>query len=469
MIDAALLAEQLPRHRWFGAKERAISDVDVWDEATLDDGTPALVVALLAVRFADETTDCYHVLLLVDRDGGMRDAFEDIDRVRVLGRLMSQGETIKGSSGRFHFGGPGLDPSSPPGTDSIRAIGVEQSNSSVVMDEAVILKLFRRVEPGPNPELELTRLLTAEGFESIPAQVGEILYEGEIDGSDAEIDLGVAQQLIEGREGWTEILQGLRELYDRATVEVDVEQAVEEMAGTSLDELARLGDATASLHVVLARDGLDPDVVAEPVEHDDLSRWTRAIRASLDRVLGSGVAELRAFDPAIRARIDELEAIGDAGSKTRTHGDYHLGQVMLTARGWMILDLEGEPARALEERRAKQSPLRDVAGMLRSFSYAAVAALLERAEVGSEDWSRLEPWADAWERAARQRFLGAYFATSHEGGFLPPDRDDMATMLDAFELEKALYEVRYEQAHRPAWLPIPLRGIARILDPDVQR
>jgi maltokinase len=468
VIDGARLVEQLPRHRWFGAKERTISHVDVWDEATLDDGSPALVVALLAVRYADETSDCYHVLLLVDDDGGARDAFEDIERVRVLGRLMSQGETIKGSSGVFHFGGPGLDPSSPPGTDSIRAMGAEQSNSSVVMDEAVILKLFRRVEPGPNPELELTRLLTAEGFESIPAQVGEILYEREADGADVEIDLGVAQQLIDGREGWAAILQELGYLYDRAGTE-DPDEAVEELAGTSLDELARLGDATASLHVVLAREGLEPDVVAEPVDHDDLSTWARAIRASLERVQGSGIAELRDYDTAIRARIDELEAIPDAGRKTRTHGDYHLGQVMLTARGWMILDLEGEPARSLEERRAKQSPLRDVAGMLRSFSYAAIAALLERAEPRSEGWRRLEPWAEAWERAARQRFLGAYLATSHEGGFLPPDRDDMATMLDAFELEKALYEVRYEQAHRPAWLPIPLRGIARVLDADVHR
>ena len=381
---------------------------------------------------------------------------------------MSQGETVKGLNGVFHFGGPGLDPSSPPGTESIRAIGAEQSNSSVVMDEAVILKLFRRVEPGPNPELELTRLLTAEGFESIPAQVGEILYEGEVDGTDAEIDLGVAQQLIDGREGWAAIVQELGDLYDRAGTE-DADETVEDIAGTSLDELARLGDATASLHVVLAREGLEPDVAAEPVDRDDLSRWARAIRASLERVKSSGIAELDDYGTAIRARIDELEAIVDAGRKTRAHGDYHLGQVMLTARGWMILDLEGEPARSIEERRAKQSPLRDVAGMVRSFSYAAIAALLERAEPRSEDWHRLEPWAHAWERAARQRFLGAYLATSHEGGFLPPDRDDMATMLDAFELEKALYEVRYEQAHRPAWLPIPLRGIARVLDPNVHR
>jgi trehalose synthase-fused probable maltokinase len=469
VIDSARLAELLPRHRWFGGKDRTIREVEIWDEATLDDGSPALVVALAAVHFADATSGCYHVLLLVDGEGGIRDAFEDVERVRVLGRLMSHGETIKGSSGVFHFGGPGLDPSSPPGTDSIRALGLEQSNSSVVMDEAVILKLFRRVEPGPNPELELTRLLTAEGFEGIPAQVGEILFEGEIDDAHAEIDLGVAQQLIDGREGWSEMLDAVGKLYDTAGGVDVVEQAVEEHAGASLDELGRLGDVTASLHVVLAREGLEPDVAAEPVDNDDLSRWVQLISASLQSLLDSGIEELGAYEAAMRARIEELTAVGDPGRKTRTHGDYHLGQVLLATRGWMILDLEGEPARSLAERRAKQSPLRDVAGMLRSFSYVANAALFERAKPDSTEWRRLEPWADAWEQAARQRFVGAYLATSHEGGFLPPDRDEMATMLDAFELEKALYEVSYERAHRPAWLRIPLRGIARVLDPHARR
>jgi trehalose synthase-fused probable maltokinase len=469
MIDGARLAEFLPRQRWFGGKDRTIREVEVWDSAALDEGSPPLVVALAEVRFADETSGCYHVLLLVDRDGGVRDAFEDVERVRGLGRLMSQGETIKGSNGRFHFGGPGLDPSSPPGTESIRALGLEQSNSSVVLDEAVILKLFRRVEPGPNPELELTRLLTAEGFEGIPAQVGEILYEAEMDGADAEIDLGVAQQLIDGREGWTEMLEALGGLYDQAGGVDDAEQAIEAHAGPSLDELGRLGDVTASLHVVLAREGLEPDVIAEPVDDDDLSRWSQQISVSLQDLLASGVEELRAYEEAVRARIGELAAVGGPGSKTRTHGDYHLGQVLLAERGWMILDLEGEPARPLAERRAKHSPLRDVAGMLRSFSYAANVALFERAEPDSREWRRLEPWADAWERAARQRFVGAYLATSHEGRFLPAERDDMGTMLDAFELEKALYEVRYERAHRPAWLRIPLRGIARVLDPTARR
>jgi trehalose synthase-fused probable maltokinase len=463
VIDPTQLAKLLPSRRWFGAKDRAITGVRIWDEATIEAARSDLVIALAAVDLGDQAVDWYHVLLLVDSDGRVRDAFEDVERLRVLGRLMGQGETMKGAYGMFHFGGPGLDPRSPPGTDSIRAVGAEQSNSSIVLDEDVVLKLFRRVEPGPNPELELTRLLTSEGFENIPAHVGEILYEGEIDGVDVEIDLGVAQQLIDGREGWAEMLDALDELYASADEVEDIALAVEDRARGSLDALARLGDVTASLHVVLAREELEPDVSSESVEVGDLKEWAQAMRSSLRRLLDTGLAELRPYETPITSIIDRLARVEDPGRKTRIHGDYHLGQVLLATRGWMILDLEGEPARSLEERRAKQSPLRDVAGMLRSFSYAASVALFARADPSAEDWQRLRPWADAWEQAARQRFLGAYLATSHEGWFLPTDRNALFALLDAFEIEKALYELRYERAHRPDWLRIPLRGISQTL------
>jgi maltose alpha-D-glucosyltransferase/alpha-amylase len=136
---------------------------------------------------------------------------------------------------------------------------------------------------------------------------------------------------------------------------------------------------------------------------------------------------------------------------------------MRKLRDWVLLDFEGEPARALEERRAKQSPLKDVAGMVRSFSYAATSALFERAQPDSDEWQGLEPWADAWEQLARERFIAAYISKSHEGRFLPADRDDIFAMLDFFEIDKALYELAYERSNRPDWVRIPLRGIARVI------
>ncbi|MFN2489573.1 MAG: phosphotransferase [Actinomycetota bacterium] len=470
MIDAAQLMGLLPQQRWFGGKGRKIERIDVVDEAVLTDGAPSLVFAIVSVHLSDGAQHLYNVPLLVEDDGSPTDAFDDVDRLRVLGSLMTQGETIKGSYGMFHFGGPGLDPRSPPGSSSIRPMGVEQSNSSVVFDESVILKLFRRVASGPNPDLELSRLLTNDGFENIPAHVGEILYEGVIDGEEIEIDLGVAQQLVkEAQEGWQETVERLRELYDEAHEARSVREFVEQRAAKNLEDITKLGDVTASLHVLLSREELDPDVVSEQIDDQDMKEVAERTRASLQALLDSGFPELEQYSEAIDERVRQSLTIRDAGKKTRVHGDYHLGQVLLAPRGWMILDFEGEPMRSLDERRAKQSPLKDVAGMLRSFSYAASAALFERAQPDSDEWDRLQPWAQAWEDLARQRFLAAYLRTSHEEQFLPAERDDLAVVLDVFEIEKALYELDYERSHRPDWIRIPLRGIAQVIERGTNR
>ncbi|CAN5661727.1 hypothetical protein BH24ACT26_BH24ACT26_01510 [soil metagenome] len=470
MIDAGQIIELLPRQRWFGAKGRQVAKATVLDEAILTDGSPALVFAIVSIEFSDGGTHLYNLPLLVEADGGCRDAFEDVERLRVLGELMIHGDTIKGSAGMFHFGGPGLDPRSPPGESSVRALAAEQSNSSLVFDEAVILKLFRRVESGPNPELELNRLLTNQGFESIPAHVGEILYEGETDEEQIEIDLGIAQQLIkDAREGWQETLVHLRALYDSAGEVDDVSDAVAQRASKNLDDMGKLGDVTATLHVFLAREELDPDVASEASDEGDLKQWVAAARASLERSLASGLTQLEPHRGAIEQRLDQVLSVADAGRKIRIHGDYHLGQVLLAARGWMILDFEGEPMRPLEERRTKQSPLKDVAGMLRSLSYAASAALFERAEPNSDEWRKLEPWAHAWERLARDAFWSGYLRTSHEGRFLPAERSTLALLLDLFEIDKALYELDYERGHRPDWIRIPLHGIEGVLQRDARR
>lgn len=473
MIDASSLIAVLPLKRWFGGKGRGIARIEVVDEVVVDGGAPALVFAILSVELSDGSTDLYSVPLLVDDEGRARDAIEDLDRLRVMGRLMTQGETIRGRSGRFHFGGPGLDPRTPPGTSSIRLVGAEQTNTSVVLDEDVIVKLFRRVESGPNPDLELNRLLTNEGYENIPAHVGEILYEadGEGEAPGREIDLGIAQQLVtDAREGWQDALAHLAQLLDGAEPHRnDVEAVVDRHTGKNLDDIARLGDVTASLHVTLAREELEPDVASEIMDPSDVKTWVQSVGAWLERAAHEDAEHVGALRDAIQRRLDECLLVDDPGRKIRIHGDFHLGQVLLAPRGWMILDFEGEPLRPIEERRAKQSALKDVAGMLRSLSYAAAAALFARAEPGSGEWTRLEPRADAWERLARERFLTAYLRTSHEGRFLPRERAQLNVMLGAFEIEKALYELDYERGHRPQWTRIPLRGIAKVLEREGRR
>ncbi|MGH2754612.1 MAG: hypothetical protein ACRDLB_09270, partial [Actinomycetota bacterium] len=391
--------------------------------------------------------------------------------LKIIGDLLAHGQPIKGERGVFHFSGPGLDPSAPLGSSSVRAIDAEQSNSSVVFDESVILKFFRKIGAGPNPDLEITRLLTNEGFKYIPAQVGEIFYESETD-DELEIDLGIAQHFITGaREGWTFVLEHLPRLYDEIHSEDAPEDHIlltEERSGDLLQAMEQLGEVTAELHVVLASEGSEPSLQPEPIEAPDLDQWATTGKKALQELRGD-VLEVDAMAPEIDARLEAIRDLSPDGLKIRTHGDYHLGQVLRRPRLWLILDFEGEPARTLEERRQKQSPLRDVASMLRSFSYAANASLFARAEPDSEEWKRLEPWAFTWEGLARERFLSAYLSKSHEGRFLPGDRDELATLLDFFELEKALYEVGYERGHRPEWTRIPLKGIAHVIARETSR
>jgi predicted trehalose synthase len=461
ITDTQAIGGRLQDQRWFGYKGRTISGIELVDEATIDDGPPALVIALIRVVMEGGSV-LFQLPLLVEADGSNREATEDPERLRIFGDLMAHGDSIKGASGVFHFGGPGLDPMAPaPGHGSVRVVGAEQSNTSIVLDEEVILKFFRKLDLGPNPDLELNRLLTSEGFDNIPSQVGEVTYEGEIDGAEATIDLGIAQQLIsDGTEGWTYLLQALHRFYDEvdaADIPEDRTFLTEERARESLDALDDLGDVTASLHVALSRDESNPDLAPEAMTASDLDELVARIRASLTDLPATalkGVARI----------LKDLGSIEDAGTRIRVHGDYHLGQVLKSGRGWMILDFEGEPLRPLEERRAKLSPLKDVAGMLRSFSYVATAALFERTEPDSEEWERLAPWGDVWEDLARDRFLTAYLTRAHEGRFLPVEREGLGTLLDAFEIEKALYELEYEKGHRPDWIRIPERGIVRVAE-----
>ena len=472
-IDNRQIEDLLPSRRWFGSKGRAVAGVEVVDEAILKEGPPALVETLVRVSYEDGGPDLYQMPLIVETDGTIADALDDVELLRALGPLMAQGATIKGRVGTFRFNGPGLDPLAPPGGASVRSIGAEQTNSSVVIDETIIVKLFRRIEPGPNPDLELGRLLTGEGFAGIPAQVGELSYEGVLDGESLEFDLGISQQyLTGGRDGWLEALAQLGGLCGRAEEDGHTEVSediIAQHAGDMLDALGELGDVTASLHVLLSKEDIESDLASEPVDGADVKEWVQRTHGALDRMLDSNEQSGVDLKATIEETTDRLMAIQDPGRKARIHGDYHLGQVMLTKRGWMILDFEGEPARSLEERRQKDSPLRDVAGMLRSFDYAATAALFQRTQPGTETWDLLEPWAHAWEENARSRFLSAYLRTSHPGGFLPSDRDTLAVMLDVFEIDKALYELFYERNHRPAWARIPLRGIRRALERSAGR
>ena len=280
------------------------------------------------------------------------------------------------------------------GTVDVRPVGVEQSNSSVVFGEALILKAFRRVEPGVNPELELLRFLSEREFPNIAPLAGWYEFEGRF----IDATLGILQEYLAGaRDGW--------------------ELALDEIASDPdgfLDRLRALGEVTGDLHTVLGSDSSRPDFAPDQPSQEALSLLTADVDEQIERIFldlpeTEAVAPIAGRGQDVRERLQALSHIGAGGRVIRTHGDFHLGQTMLTDRGWVILDFEGEPARPLPERRLKRSPLRDVAGMLRSFSYVTAGARLLRGVDVPEEW----------EERARAAFLEGYFEHV-DSGLLPP-------------------------------------------------
>jgi maltokinase len=317
-------------------------------------------------------------------------------------------------------------------------MGVEQSNSSVVFADDTVLKVFRRLEPGINPELELLQFLTRHQYPNIAPLLGWYQY----DGRSLSGTLGVAQRFFPQAVGGWEMALNL--------ITRDPEGL--------LEDLGQLGTVTADLHNVLASDANDAAFVPEEPSSEALSLLTATIDEDIERIFlrlpdDERVAPIAGRGQDVREQIAMRSQLGLGGRAIRTHGDFHLGQTLHVPDGWLIIDFEGEPARPLFERRQKRSPLRDVAGMLRSFAYVTSAVQIMRGQSSPE----------GFEDRARRRFLEHYFARI-EPSLLPSGETTILSMLSIFELEKAIYELQYELENRPDWLPIPVAGIARLLE-----
>jgi maltokinase len=305
----------------------------------------------------------------------------------------------------------------------VRPITAEQSNSSLVYDDRLILKVFRRIGAATNPDVEVTEALAAEGFDNVAAPVGVWRL--------GDVDLAFLQEyLVDGLEGWALALTSLRDMYATGS-------PPDECGGDFASEAARLGTVTAAMHLAMA--------TAFGSEPGDVRAWSAAIGPRPS--------------PGLDAVVERLAAVADGGRAIRPHGDYHLGQTMRTERGWFVLDFEGEPARSFEERRRFTSPLKDVTGMLRSFHYAAAVALRERDASEHDD---LRPLGSMWEARNRQAFLEGYLGTDGIDSLLPADQASFAAVRDAFELDKAIYELHYERSHRPDWVDIPMAALRRL-------
>lgn len=453
---SAAFAEWLPQRRWFQGKARTVSHTEVREAIDLGDG---LIDLIVDVSYDDGATDHYQVPVTVDADSAeadlvlattdgahvaVTDALTSLTTARRYAELIVQGMEFPAGTLGVVRGMP-VTAAPPPLPEEGRVLRGEQSNTSVIFGDSLILKVLRRLESGEHPDIELTRGLTEEGFEAIPPQVGSLVLVQ----ASWPTALGVLAHFVSGAEdGW-----------EWATTETgDIARGHEADAG-KLGELHALGVAVGKMHRVLER--IFPAHAAGPAE---LSSWSHAMRAQLERVMSlaadrapEAAAVLEPLMDDLWRIIDDLQAmpLSEIGPMTRIHGDLHLGQTLRHPdKGWQLLDFEGEPAKPLEARRQLSSPLRDVAGMVRSFDYAAAGGALAAGE-------HVEDLPEAlieWSEAARSHFLAGYSSAAPEAF----ERiDARPTLVTAFELDKAVYELGYEMANRPSWVPIPTSGIER--------
>ena len=530
LIERERLLPFLQRQRWFGGKARKTRNARFIDWGVLRRGPQPIFLTLIEVEYDDGPRDQYFLPLTVcasadakgveeraphailatvtgARKGVLFDAWLDDRFALVLLDVLGHQEHAKTRRGAIRGSQTAVFAALRGPDDGLRVSRPEreQSNTSIIYGDRLIMKLFRRIEPGINPDFEIGRQLTEKvRFPRVPAVAGALEYER----GSQPTTLAMVQQLVESQaDGWTHATDEIGRYYDRiGTVTAPVVSAprrftelatteipkrVQEAMGAYIELALKLGRRTGEMHLALAADTTDPAFAPEPFSKDDLKALSSEAVALAQRAFQSLDARLQqqAEEQAgdtdqsgsrqgidveqahrlVTARDALLDRIQSAPrfefvcSKIRVHGDYHLGQVLWSEADFYLLDFEGEPARSLPYRRQKQSPLKDVAGMLRSFNYAAYAGLFGQAATRPADFGRLEPWAHIWQTWASAAFLRGYFETAGEASFLPADFAQRDALLRLFMLDKALYELNYELNNRPDWVRIPLWGIFDLL------
>ena len=514
-----VLPDYIAQQRWFGGKSRTIASVRVTSSMRVPSSSAA--VTTVEVVYKNEptaTAELYQIPLAVASGGqaeGLRvnspraviaslgnspkgavlfDATADADFRKALLAMIAQTDAIPAQGEKPALEGTHTrDLDVQPMLEASSRVGsAEQSNTSLIFDELAILKLFRKLAPGENPEVEMTRFLTETAhFKYIPGYLGDLHQESD------RTTVAFLQAFAHNEgDGWAWTLEELGRYYESvagssapssvgepATFQPvhEILPEAKEHVGAYLDAAHLLGQRTAELHLALATQTNDAAFQPEPftgedlaVERERIDQQVTSAMGALERTLATSEQELSpetmkqaqevlARRGNVREKLAELSGEpAQFGQRIRIHGDLHLGQLLRARTDFLFVDFEGEPARSLEERRRKQSPLRDVAGMLRSFSYASRAALGRRIQKRPEHSSALEPWATLWERSVSAEFLQGYRDTMGDSALLA-SAEKADVLLRALLLEKACYELAYELNNRPTWLHIPLTGVRELL------
>jgi maltose alpha-D-glucosyltransferase/alpha-amylase len=436
------------------------------------------------------------------------DATWDPGFCAALLAMMAGGQSFAGNEGKLNA--VGLSTLTDEVGDSCLVPTLskaEQSNSSIIFGDRYILKIFRRVENGVNPDLEIGRMLTErQHFANCPEVLGYLEYKQR---KGEPITLAVLLRYVPNQgTGWQYTLDALSQYLERVLsmdggmqAPPDLNTPISRMIheeppplaieaiGPYLESVRVLGRRTAEMHLALASESDDPAFSPEPFTPMYQRSTYQSMRTEASRVFQTLNKRLKTLpddqrklarevldaQTEVLSRLHAVTSIRMTGRRFRLHGDYHLGQVLYTGNDFYIIDFEGEPLRSLTDRRLKRSALRDVAGMIRSFHYAAYTSLLDsgsdqaggQSAVRSEDFGLLEMWCRYWYRWVAATFLRSYIETSGDAPFLPSTEAEFITMLRAFVLSKAVYELDYELAHRPAWMSVPMLGILDILKSTV--
>jgi maltose alpha-D-glucosyltransferase/alpha-amylase len=524
----SVLELYLPERRWFGGKGRRLKGVHIEAGVPLSAEAGGAQLVMVRVEYVQSEPDVYLVpLTFIGEEEGQGLAVERPGAIvaRVRSRRGAGGWLVDGlqdggtmsrlleiflrkravKAGEWHLNvvhtpamrgvREGL------GEDLVPVMGrLEQSNSSVLFGDRLMVKVFRRLEEGVNPDLDIGQYLAERGFEHTPAVVGSMEL-GRSAGGVAAAAL-VSVYVPNARDAWEHALDALGrfldrvmvlpadrtlpELVKRSVVGVACRRVAEDiggMLGTFLESARLLGDRTAALHEELAM-GEGVDFVPEPFTNHYVRGLYQSMRNLTSRTMALLRKRVKALPEDLRGEaewvlsreqviLERFRAICSGpltGMRIRHHGDFHLGQVLYTGKDFLLVDFEGEPARSLGERRLKRSPLRDVAGMLRSFSYAAHAAMFRRVDEGGLPTSqvdRVSCWLAVWQQWIGAAYVRSYLERGRSAVFLPRTEEELEMMLDVYLLEKAIYELGYELNNRPLWLRIPLRGIRGLLGEGV--
>ncbi len=493
-LEKEILPAYLPTCRWFGGKGRFVRGFRVAHSVPLGALTAAWFF-VVEVTFMEGSPESYSLpLSFVDEAIGESLAAEMPNAVLARdpnGRVLcdaihlpeARAEILRiiarrmRGDGAAHLTGTSRDALDEGLLERAladsRVAGADQSNTSVIYAGRWFLKLFRKFEHGPNPDVDLTRFLSeTTGFPNVPEYVGALQFTDPA--GEAVLALLTGFTPNQG-DGWTFTLGAVADFFDAVPGSRSAPPPLEEMIGAAyLDRARQLGRRTAEMHLALASADDRPEFAAEQFTMPDQQALHGAMSESAGRVLEQlrlqearlpesirpAAAEIGRSQSRIDANFAQLLSHPIAAAKIRVHGDYHLGQVLNAGTDFVILDFEGEPRRPLRERLLKRSPLVDVAGMLRSFDYAGAAALHLRNPAEAE---QLSPWARRWVDAVSEQFLGTYLQLTAGAAFLPPERADVDLLLRVFILDKAIYEIGYELSYRPDFLPIPLGAVGRLL------